>query len=207
MGIKIEKASPKDAKFIAESILVSSRAEKSVCIFDLIFESDEDKTIIQFLEKLITTETKSYIHFSNFLIAYEDSKLAGCLCGYEPRVATQEIFAKALEEIGVDQSYLKRIEAYSMCEPEVGRRSWILDFIHVNEGFHKLSNIKELVQKSLLTARLKGYRKAATLIEIGSAEVELVYKKLGFSFENEKRSDLYLEVFSRLGIMQYSLDL
>ncbi len=207
MGITIEKASNADVTFIAESILISSRAKKSVGVFDLLFDSNDDKTIIKSLEKLLVTETKSYVHVSNFLLAYEDKKVAGCLCGYESRIVSDEILEKALAEIGCDGSYKKRIEAYTTCAPDLGRRSWVINFIHVQKGFTALSIIKEMVQKSLLNARLKGYRKATALIEIGSAEVELIYKKLGFRFESEQRSDIYLEVFSRLGIMRYSVEL
>ncbi len=207
MGITIEKASSKDVTFIAKSILISSRAEKSVGIFDLLFDSNDDKSLIKSLEKLLTTETKSYVHFSNFLLAYENKKPAGCLCGYESRIVSDEILEKALSEIGCDGSYKKRIEAYTTCAPDLGRRSWVIDFIHVQKGFTALSIIKDMVQKSLLNARLKGYRKATALIEIGSVEVELIYKKLGFRFESEQRSDIYLEVFSRLGIMRYSVEL
>ena len=77
----------------------------------------------------------------------------------------------------------------------------------MQDDFHELSVIKELIQKALLTARLKGYRKAHTAIEIGSAELEMIYKKFGFRLENEKRSDYYMEIYSRLGIMLYSVEL
>ena len=207
MGIKIEKASQKDAHFIAKSIVISSRAEKDIGIYDLIFEPNSDDELVAKLQELVTTETKSCAHISNFLIAYDNGERAGCISGCEPRVATSEKFTKALSEVGIDESYKERIAAYTLCLPELGKQRWMLDYINVEDAFHELSIIKELIQKSLLNARLKGYRKASTLIEIGCAEVELIYKKLGFSFETEKRSDMYLEVFSRQGIMLYTTQL
>ena len=61
--------------------------------------------------------------------------------------------------------------------------------------------LKALMTKSLLTARLKGYRIAQTIIEIGSLESELFYKKLGFHKVNQIECELYKEKFGRLGLM------
>jgi len=69
------------------------------------------------------------------------------------------------------------------------------------EGFIDVGVLKELMQKSLLTARLKGYRIAQTIIEIGSLESELFYKTLNFHVVAQKECELYQETFGRLGLM------
>jgi hypothetical protein len=56
------------------------------------------------------------------------------------------------------------------------------------------------MQKSLLTARLKGYTIAQTMIEIGSLESELFYKKMGFTIIEQKECELYKEKFGRIGM-------
>jgi hypothetical protein len=43
------------------------------------------------------------------------------------------------------------------------------------------------------------------MVEIGSVEPELMYKKLGFTVIDEKRSDYYEEQFSRSGIMRLQI--
>jgi len=63
-----------------------------------------------------------------------------------------------------------------------------------------------LMHKSLLTARLKGYRVAQTIIEIGSLESELFYKKLGFKKIAEVECERYKETFGRAGLMLMSLE-
>jgi ribosomal protein S18 acetylase RimI-like enzyme len=57
------------------------------------------------------------------------------------------------------------------------------------------------MQKSLLSARLKGYRIAQTIVEIGSMDNILFYKKLGFHKIKEKECDSYKERFGRLGLV------
>lgn len=207
MGSTIRKANEGDAGFIAWAMLESSRAGKRIGFFDLIFQTDNDDALLEQLAKLTVTQTKSYCHFSNFLVAEIGGESAALLCGYEPRIATDEIFAKALEELGVDGSYQERIAAYLLCRPDIDRQTWVLDFIEVKPGHNDFEVMKELIQKSLLTARLKGYRKAQTMVEIGSVEIQMVYEKLGFSFVDEKRSEYYKEVFGRAGIMRLQMTL
>ena len=207
MGIKIRKATIDDSKLLAWGVLDSWRAGKAIGLFDLIFTPSDDAELLERLRQLSVTQTKSYCHYSNFIIAEIGGEAAGILCGYEPRIATHDIFSKALYELGCNEGYEKRIAAYMLCAPEIDRKTWVLDFMEVKPEFQSLETLKELIQKSLLTARLKGYRKAQTMVEIGSVETRLVYEKLGFVFEDEKRAEYYKEVFGRPGIMRLHLHL
>ncbi|MEA3372172.1 MAG: acyl-CoA acyltransferase [Campylobacterota bacterium] len=207
MAIKIRKAVDTDAELIAWAIMVSSRSGKSVGLFDLLFRPKDDAELLERLKALTITQTKCYCHFTNFLIAELDGESIGLLCGYEPRIATHEIFSKALAELGCKEEYKERISAYTLCEPEIDRQTWVLDFMVERPGYDSFEVLKELMQKSLLTARLKGYRKAQTMVEIGSIEAQMVYEKLGFLFEDEKRADYYQEVFGRPGIKRLHLSL
>ncbi|MFA6144641.1 MAG: acyl-CoA acyltransferase [Sulfurimonas sp.] len=205
MNVTVRQAKESDAPFIAEALLESSRAEKKVGIFDFIFNTSDTTTLLAFLHKLTLTTTKSYCHFSNFMIAVVDGVNAGTICGYEPRIATHDIFARALEEIGIDESYHERIAGYLLCEPEIDNQTWVCDFMVTKPEFRSLEILKEMVRKSMLTARLKGYRKVQAMVEIGSVESELIYKKLGFKVIDEKRSDYYEEQFGRAGILRLQI--
>jgi len=207
MNIKIRKATEKDAQLLAESMLESSRAGKKKGLFDVVFNTSETKLLLERLKALATTKTKHYCHFSNFLIATVDGVDAGSLCGYEPRIATREIFENAMEEIGCTDGYEARLSAYRLVEPEFDKKTFLLDFMAVKDEFHEFSVLKEMVQKSLLTSRLKGYRIVQTMVEIGSVEALLVYKKLGFSEIDERRSELYEEEFGRPGIVRLQIHL
>jgi hypothetical protein len=205
MAITVRKASEADIDIISEALLESSRGGKKIGLFDLVFNTSDNETLLSLLKRLALTTTKSYCHFSNFFIAISDGTTAGTICGYEPRIATHEIFSKALEEIGFDESYHERIAAYLLCEGDVDNKTFVLDFMLIKNEFKSLDVFKELIGKSMLTARLKGYRKVQTSVEIGSVESELIYKKLGFSVIDEKRSEYYKEQFDRAGIMRLQM--
>ena len=76
----------------------------------------------------------------------------------------------------------------------------MFDFMEELKGFIDVGVLKALMQKSLLTARLRGYSIAQTIIEIGSLEVELLYKKLGFEVVDETECEAYKETFGRNGL-------
>lgn len=207
MKIVIRKAIPEDAALIAGAIVQSSRAGKKSGVFDLIFRPKDDADLLASVEKLCVTQSKSYCHYTNFLVAESGGEAVGVLCGYEPRIATEESFSEALLELGIDDSYQERIVAYLLCRPELDKKTWVLDFMVEKSGVMSFEVMRELVQKSLLNARLKGYRKTQALIEIGSVETQMAYKKMGFSVESEKRSEYYEEAFGRPGVMRLQLNL
>ncbi|MEA2091357.1 MAG: acyl-CoA acyltransferase [Campylobacterota bacterium] len=201
MSIKIRKALSDDAPFLAQMILQSSRAEKKVGLFDLIFGSKSDEETLQNLEKLTSATAKSYCHFSNFLIAEIDGTNVGSLCSYEPRISTREAFLEALKEIGCEDCSKDFIEISDACDFKLNKRTLVFDFMEELEGHMDVGILKSLMQKSLLTARLKGYRIAQTMVEIGSLETLLYYKKLGFKEVKIQECELYKEKFGRAGLV------
>jgi len=205
MSIKILQAKSEDSVFLAKMILQSSRAGKKDGIFDLLFKTNDDNVILEKLEMITKASSKSHCHYSNFLIAQMDGKSVGTLCSYEPRIATREAFVNALKEIGCDDTN-EALEVMYCCDFELNTRTLMFDFMEELEGFIDVGVLKSLMQKSLLTARLKGYTIAQTIIEIGSLENELFYKKLGFKKIAQKECELYKERFGRLGLSLLVID-
>ena len=200
MSIKIRKATSADAPFLAQMILQSSRAGKLVCIYDVIFNTNKDKDTLNYLEKLTNTVAKNSCHYSNFLIAEMDGKSVGSLCSYEPRIVTPEAFNEALKEIGVEEN-VEYEDIVRSCDFKLNTRTLFFDFMEELEGFIDVGVLKELMLKSLLPARLKGYTIAQTIVEIGSLETLLYYKKLGFKEIKSKECELYKEKFGRPGLV------
>ena len=200
MSIKIRKAVLGDAKFLAQMILQSSRAGKKDGIFDLIFDTNDDKVILKGLEALTQTTSKAHCNFNNFLIAELDGKSVGTLCSFEPRIATKETFVEALREIGCEKDITKALEVMSCCDFDLNNRTLMFDYMEELEGFIDVGVLKTLVTKSLLTARLKGYRIGQALVEIGSLETILFYKKLGFK-------QIFVSKFNKISTTDYKIEI
>jgi len=206
MAIKIRKATTADSPFLAQMILQSSRAGKKDGMFDLVFQTNDDSIILPRLEKLTQTTAKNHCHYTNFLIAELDNKSVGTLCSYEPRISTQDVLIAAFKELGCREDVSNSLEAFYSCNFDLNKRTLMFDYMEELEGFIDVGVLKELMRKSLLTARLKGYRIAQTIIEIGSLESELFYKKLGFKKVDQKECELYREKFGRAGLMLMSIE-
>jgi len=206
MSIKIRKATAGDSTFLAQMILQSCRAGKKEGIFDLIFKENNDEALISDLEKLTQTNAKNHCHYENFLIAELDGKNVGTLCSYEPRIATRDVFVDALKECGCDDDITDVIEIMYGCNFNLNKRILMFDFMEEVEGFIDVGVLKALMQKSLLTARLKGYRIAQTIIETGSLEAKLLYEKLGFNQVDEIECELYREKFGRTGLTLLAIE-
>ena len=203
--MKIHAAKVEDAAFITWAILESSRAGKKQGIFDLIFAPSGD--VEKMLKALVVHDIKTVCHYSNFLIAEVNGKQAGTLCGYDGYRVSWDNMSQALETMGCQGDFKERIAGYLMCEPKVEKNTFMLDFMITKNEFRGLGVVKALVKKVLLNARLKGFRKAQTNIEIGSIETQMAYEKMGFIAKEENKSDYYLEQFGRLGITQYVMEL
>jgi len=201
MNIKIRKAEINDSSFLAKMILQSTRAGKRNGIFDIIFETSNDKEILKKLEALTQTKAKNHCHYDNFLIAESNNTSVGTLCSYEPRIATHKVFMDALNEVGAPSSLDKNLKVIYECDFELNNRTLMFDFMEEKKGFIDVGILKALMQKSLLNARLKGYRIAQTVVEIGSMDNILFYKKLGFHKVKEIECELYKEYFGRAGLV------
>ena len=205
--IDVKKAGLSDVDFLASCILKSSRSGRSKGIFDLIFGIDDDKQILDILQKLVVSDVKSYCHYSNFLVAFVNGQAVGSLCSYEPRIATLELLGQALEKLGFEEKFQEYASMVSLCSFETDKRTWMLDFLIENDNQSDLSIARELLKKSLLTASLKGYRIVHTVLDVGYIDSMLVYKKLGFKNIDEKRCDVFEESFGRsaIALLEYHL--
>lgn len=205
MATTVRKATEADIDFIAKAVLLSSRSEKKIGLFDLIFSSNSDDALIEWIKKLLATTIKSYCHLSNFLVSVKDTEVVGCVCGYEARIANDDALSKALEQIGIDESYHERIAVYFLCAANVDKQTFVLDFLYVTPEYEGLDIYKELVGKAILNAKLRGYHKIQLSLDIGANEV--IYKKLGFSVIDSKKSEYYEEVFGHSGIERLQMSL
>lgn len=206
MSINIKKATLQDVPFLAEMVLQSSRGGKNIGLFDLVFPTHNTNDNLLLLEKLLTTTTIHKVHFSNFLVAEVDGKNVGTLCTYEPRIATKEALLKAFDEISINATDSEAMRVVELCGFEINNKILFFDYMKEIDGFIDVGILKALMQKSLLTARLKGYRIVQTIVEAGSLETLMYYKKLGFKESEHSECDEYKELFGRTGLLLLSME-
>jgi len=207
MSLHIKKATKEDIPFLVEMMLQSSRAQKKIGLFDYLFEPATAEQLQKYLEQFIQENTKLYCFYENFLLAKVEDTPVGCLCTYEPRKASQEELVNAIVSLGISKKALEeKLNKLQVCQFSIDKRTLMFDFLEEKEGYLDVGILKALMQKSLLNARLKGYRVAQTIIEIGSLESQLFYEALGFKKIESKECKEYQEVFGRKGQMLFGLE-
>ncbi len=201
MNSKVVEATSEDIPYIASSILRAIQTDSSAGLLKHTLCHLNEQDILKTVTSLLSTKSKHYAHVSNFLIAKHDKSNIGLICAYEPRVATISKLQEGLDEIGSSVNAEQSAALFLKMLPDSDRKTWILDFAYVDSEFEKMTIFSDLVKKALLKARLKGYRKAQTIIDIESVEVALLYKKLGFEVSCECIDELYEQEFKRAGVV------
>lgn len=207
MKFEVRKATLNDADFIVSSMIKSSRSSSKKGFFDLLFGDISEEKLYEQVKSLVTNEKKLYCHFSNFVVAYSSDKMLGTICGYESKLLTRKKFLEDLKTLECSDSYQNVLFTYDVCVGDMGRNKWMLDFLSVDDGVDEFEISNALLNKSLLNARLKGYREARTIVEIESTEVIMMYKNLDFVVKSENKNESYEEMFHSLGLLILQLHL
>lgn len=207
MKFEVQKATLNDADFIASSMIASSRSSSKKGFFDLLFGDVGEEKLLLLVKNLAVSEKKLYTYYENFVIALSGKERVGLLCGYESKLSVGERLLDVLKDMECSENYENVISVYHTCAGDMGRNRWILDFLVVHDGLDEFEISNALLNKSLLSARLKGYREARSIIELEATETQLMYKNLAFSKMSENRNEYYEEMFHSLGLVVMELHL
>jgi len=80
-GLQIVDAREDHAPFIAWVVLTAARSHVGHSLFDAYAGgSEEDR--LRFLETLVATDARHFIHYANFIVAEVDGRPAAALSGY-----------------------------------------------------------------------------------------------------------------------------
>lgn len=207
MKFEVRKATLNDADFIVSSMIKSSRSSSKKGFFDLMFGDISEEKLYAQVKSLVTDEKKLYCHFSNFVVAHSSDKMLGTICGYESKLFAREKFLEVLNTLECSDSYENVLSTYDGCVGDMGKNKWMLDFLTVDDGVDEFEISNALLNKSLLNARLKGYREVRTIVEVESTEVTMMYKNLDFAVKSENKNEYYEEMFHSLGLVILELHL
>src|SRR5215470_9994540 len=97
MDIQIRQATTDDADFLAWVMLTASRSHLERGIWDITLNRDNEGCL-SFLRELARTQTRSWGHYSRFIVAEVDGHAAAALCGYDPIEASAPVLAQAIDE-------------------------------------------------------------------------------------------------------------
>jgi GNAT superfamily N-acetyltransferase len=189
----IRRADPKDADFIAGTILAAQRGHRPRGWFDIALDWPEP-LCRAFVRRIALTQTRSWWHTSHFLIAEADGMPAAALCALraggstrDARSAITEV-ANAAELDAAEMQAIWRRGAYSgRCWLTGDDDNWLIEHVAVRPSYRGQGLVQALLEHALAAGKHAGYKRASIEFYIGNEAAERCNAKAGFAFAEEKR--------------------
>jgi ribosomal protein S18 acetylase RimI-like enzyme len=183
MELRIRKAGPEDAEFLAWLMLTAGRAHVKRGIWEVILNLPEDECL-GFLKLLAETNTPHLFHYSCYLIAETEGKAVAGLGGYDPNTlgypALQQALPEVLRKAGnapPEEMKSGRVPKITTCIPPALEGAWIVDSVATLTDFRRRGIAEMLLDNVMAMGRKKGFRFAQISIYIGNIPAQRAYKK------------------------------
>jgi ribosomal protein S18 acetylase RimI-like enzyme len=214
MSFHIRPARREDATFIAQFMLLAARSHLERGFWDITLAASEAKCLT-YLERLACTETRSWAHHSNFIVAEVEGRTAAGLCCYDPQEAGTPALIQAMEEVadelGWDEAERsapwERFAPISTCISDEAEGSWIVESVATLPAFRRRGLVNVLLNEALDKGLGKGYHLAQISVLIGNTPAQCAYERVGFNVEDEKRHPDFLAVMGEPGMRRLLRDL
>jgi ribosomal protein S18 acetylase RimI-like enzyme len=198
MELRIRKAGPEDAEFLAWLMLTAGRAHVKRGIWEVILNLPEDECL-GFLKLLAVSDTPHLFHYSCYLIAETEGKAVAGLGGYDPNTLGYPALQQALPEVfrkagnsPPEEMKSGRVPRITTCIPPAMEGAWIIDSVATRTDFRRKGIAERLLDSILAVGRSKGFPLAQISIYIGNNPAQRAYEKKGFRLFDEWR-DHYFE--------------
>lgn len=214
MEAKIRPACREDVPFIAWVALQAARSHLPRGLWDILLDRPE-RECLGYLEKLAQTPTKTFFHFSRFIVTELEGRPVAGLCGYEAGESGFEVLAAAaLEAIRLNgwsdselSAMVERIVPLRRCEPDTCPGAWIVENVATLPDFRRRGLVNQLLGTMLATGRKLGHRYAQISVLIGNTPAQKAYEKVGFRVIDEKRDPEFHRVMGEPGTRRLLMEL
>jgi GNAT superfamily N-acetyltransferase len=189
----IRSATLEDIPMLAEVVLSASRSHVEIGVFDLVIKSnDEDR--LAAISAMLGTETRSWCHVENFLVAWVDGKPAAALSGYaaydDSLLPLEQAFVAGFRAIGMDDEQIgdafREVMVFLTCTTDDEQGAWIVEWVACLEAFRRRGLIRELLQAILERGRERGHTLGQIGILHGNISAQRAYEAVGFELDYEK---------------------
>jgi GNAT superfamily N-acetyltransferase len=189
----IRRATPDDSDFIAWTILTAQRGHRPRGWFDIALDWPEP-LCRAFVRRIALAQSRSWWHFSHFLIAEADGRPAAALCalpasgsGKDARTAITEV-ANAAELDATEMQAIRRRGAYvAKCWIPGDDTNWLIEHVAANPSHRGRGLMQALLEHAVAAGKAAGYRRACIVFYIGNDAAERCFARAGFAFAEDKR--------------------
>lgn len=192
-GPSIRAARAADAEFLAWAILTASRGHLGRGWFDIVLDQPEGQCL-EFLRQLSVTETRSWWHYSRFMLAEISEEPVAALSAFragEGYPLSQAAMDEAAERLGVpasERSAMWQRGAYVfLCALGINDDCWTLENVATLPSHRRRGLTRALLDRAVEEGRIRGCSEAQITFLIGNEPAERAYAGAGFRFAEERR--------------------
>ena len=214
MDFQIRQGNKDDAGFLARIMLLAGRSHLERGGWDILLDASE-RDSLEFLQRLALTDSRSFSHYSRFILAEIDGCPVSALCGYDPADAGISEFQQAAQEVADGlgwsdneiEKFWQRFGPYVTCMFEEPAGTWVIENVATLPRFRQRGLMNSLLQRILEMGHERGYKAAQISMDIGNLPAQHSYEKAGFNVVDERRHADYEGVFGIPGrlLLTYNL--
>ena len=201
--VRIVDARKDHIPFLAWVVLTAFRSHLERGMWDFFVDASEAETL-RFLETLAGTETRTWEHYSNFIVAEYEGKPVAALCGYFEAERGGPVFEQgvqeACEELGWTEADItagwQRAGTIAHCSSEHAPGAWIVENVASLADFRRRGLVDRLLQEILDRGRTTDASVAEIGVFIGNDRAQAAYEKAGFAVVAEKRRAEFEAVYN-----------
>lgn len=207
MIFAIRDAAPADARFLAWAMQESGRSHLPRGTWDVLLPGPEVPRL-DLLAALATAPAPSFCHYRGFLVAELDASPVATLCGYQPGVATSDLFLEALRQAGDAMGWsrgrmrelLTRFGPFATCATDPDDDAWVVEWVATRPEHRGRGHARRLLDALLERGRQRGLRRAHLGVLIGNDAAQKLYERAGFEVVAEKRHPDFEAVMGTPGV-------
>ncbi|MDD3719452.1 MAG: GNAT family N-acetyltransferase [Actinomycetota bacterium] len=210
MNAVIRPAVPGDAPEVARLMYLAGKSHIDTSIYDVMFPGGMEERLGK-LAALFTAGTRSWYHYSHYLVGEVDGRVAGSLCGFNELESGGALLRDALIEIGTDRAEGKamnaRMQPFYRVNPRHYEDSWVIEHVAVFPEFRGRGVIASLLREIIARGRERGFRCAELNMLDGNAAALAAYHSAGFVVVEENADEEFMELFGSPGMLRLYMEL
>jgi len=213
MTAVIRPAKREDCRILAYHAYLAGKSNVDTSVYDVFFAGIPGPTDARLsaMEKLLQTDTVSWMHYTFCSVAEVEGTVAGSLSHYHARDGAYANLGKALFEIGWDEEQgagmaarMKPLLDIDFPKPP---EALIVENVAVTAMYRRHGVISALLKDAARLGREGGFEFLQLGMMIGNTPAEKAYQKAGFEVVDSHRSPEFEELFECPGMQLMKLDL
>ncbi len=214
MTVTSRPATPADAPFIAWVMQEAARSHLPIGIWDVAFPGPDAQRLKR-LEALATTDSVHFCHWSRFLIAESDGRIAAGLSAYENSIHGGDRLgiglAEAFKKLGLPDSELLKMRdgtaPFRSIKYVTPDELWIVEWVATKPEFRGKGIINGLLGEILEKGRKAGFIKSQIGYILGNTPAKNAYEKAGFTWVKDYCHPDFEATFGSPGLASMHRDL